>query len=57
MDDLINGSTFQFLSWSSHKSKRPAKSTFAAEILACGEDIDDGRVLREAVQILMDTTV
>lgn len=43
---LSNRSVFHTLSWSSHKSKRPVKSTGAAEILAAGEAIDEGKVLR-----------
>lgn len=35
------GSTFHLMSWSSHKSRRPCKSTPAAEILAASEAIDE----------------
>lgn len=57
LDDLTYGSTFQVLSSSSHKSKFPVHSTGAAQILAAGEAVDEGKVLRDGVQILMDTTV
>lgn len=39
--DVASGSTFYLLSWSSHKSRRPVKSTPAAEILAASEALDE----------------
>lgn len=43
------GSNFYLLSWSSHMSKRPAKSSASAEILAASEAVDDGRVIRKCL--------
>ena len=43
--DFKAGSVFHTLNWFSHKSKRPVKSIGAAEILAAGEAIDEGKVL------------
>lgn len=42
------GSIFHLLAWSSHKSRRPVKSIGAAETLACGEALDDGKLLAAA---------
>lgn len=56
---LLNGLnkdlTFYTLSWSSHKSKRPVKSTGSAEILAAGQAIQEGKVLRESLQTILGT--
>lgn len=41
--ELTEGSIFHSVSWSSRKSKRPVKSVGAAEILAAGEAIDEGK--------------
>lgn len=46
---LKKGSQFYPLSWSSHKSKRPVRSIGAAEILAVGEAIDEGKLIKSAV--------
>lgn len=45
------------LSWSSHKSKRPVKSIGAAEILAAGEAIDEGKVLAKAYEVLLGMNI
>ena len=37
----------------SHKARRPVKSTAAAEILAAGEAIDDGKMLTQTLSILL----
>lgn len=59
---LLNGpfaveSIFHTLSWSSHKSRRPVKSIGAAEILAAGEAIDEGKVLANAYKALLGINV
>ena len=51
--DLDEGSTFHVISWSSRKSRRPVKSIGAAEILAVGEGIDEGKMLRGAFSKLL----
>lgn len=38
-------SIYHVMSWSSHKVKRPVRSIGSAEILATGEEIDEGKVL------------
>ena len=43
--DISKDSIFHTLSWSSRKSKRPVKSIGAAETLAAGEAIDEGKIL------------
>lgn len=45
MDDMIQQSISDDIDWSSHRFKSPVWSTAAAEILATGEAIDDGRML------------
>lgn len=40
---------FHILSWSSQKSRRPAKSSCSAEILACGEAMDEENAISEAL--------
>lgn len=47
------GSLFYTLSWSSHKSKRPVKSVGAAEILAASEAIDEEKMLKMAMSLLL----
>ena len=37
------------ISWSSHKSKRPVCSIGSAEILAAGEAIDEGKVIKRVI--------
>lgn len=55
--DLKSGSVFHTISWSSHKSKRPVKSIGAAEILAAGAAIDEGKLVRKAFQKLLNVDV
>lgn len=50
-------SIYHTLSWSSRKSKRPVKSIGAAEILAAGQAIDEGKVLASAYHILLGVQV
>lgn len=49
-----NGAIFYTLSWSSHESKKTVKITDAAEIIAAGELSDEGRVLCDALQLIID---
>ena len=51
------GCIFHLLSWSSHRSRRPAKSTPAAEILAASEAVDEIVVLRSVLTIILGTEV
>ena len=51
--ELDEGSTSHVISWSSRKSRRPVKSIGAAEILAVGEGIDEGKMLRGAFSMLL----
>lgn len=55
--DLKSGSIFHVLSWTSHKSKRPAKSVGAAQTFAAGESIDEGKILAKAYEVLMGVQV
>lgn len=45
IDEMAIGSIWHVLSWSSRKAKRPVRSIGAAEILAAGESIDEGKNL------------
>ena len=57
LGDVKKGCVFHALSWISHKSKRPVKSVGAAEILAAGEAIDEGKLLKFAVSTLLPFTI
>lgn len=50
-------SVWHTLSWSSNKSKRPFKSIGAAEILAAGEAIGEGKILANAYRVLLDMDI
>lgn len=50
---LSEGSIFHTVSWSSRKSKKPVKSVGAAEILAAGESIDEGKVIAHTYSLLL----
>lgn len=54
---LTEGSIFHTLSWSSSKSKRPVRSVYAAEILAVGEAIDEGKNIAHAYNKLLGRKV
>ncbi len=54
---LQKDSTFYTLSWQSHRSKRPVKSTPAAEILACSEAIDEGKVLKSVFSKILRISI
>ena len=54
---LKKGSRFYPLSWSSRKSKRPVRSIGAAEILAVGEAVDEGKVIKSVTSNLLGTNV
>lgn len=54
---LDKGSHFYVLSWTSHKSKRPIRSTAAAEILAVGEGIDEGKVIKSIMQMIFNRKI
>lgn len=52
MGDLKIGYIFYTISWFSQKSKRPMKIIGAAEILATGAAIDEGKLVQKAFQKL-----
>lgn len=54
---LEKGSVYYTLNWSSHKSRRPVRSIGAAEIIAVGEAIDDGKTLKSALTALLGISV
>ena len=54
---MESGSVYHAVSWFSHKCKRPVRSIPAGEILAAGEGIDDGVVLKRAYALLLDVDV
>lgn len=45
IDDLVRGSKFHVISWSSHKAQRPVRSTGAAETLAASEGIEVVKII------------
>lgn len=51
--DMTNGSIIHTVSWSSRKSKRPVKSVGAAEILAAGEAIDEGKLIAQSYSMIL----
>ena len=55
--DVSLNSIFHTLGWSSQKSKRPTKSVGAAETLAAGSAIDEGKTLVQAYQTLLNLNV
>ena len=57
LGQLKKGSQFYPLSWSSRKSKRPVKSIGSAEVLAVGEAIDEGKILKSVVSTIIGVNV
>ena len=54
---LRKGSPFYPLSWSLHNSKTTVRSIGAAEILAVGEAVDEGKTLKSAVSAILGINV
>ena len=50
-------STWHILSWSSRKSGKPVKSIATAEIIAASEAIDEGKVIKNAIQFLLNMEI
>lgn len=50
---LEKGSTFYTISWTSHKSKHPTRSTAAAEILAVGEGIEEENTIKSMIYMAL----
>lgn len=57
LGDLAKDSPLYVLSWSSHKSRRPVESIGSAEILAVGEAIDDRKILKSTISIILNIEV
>lgn len=55
--EMKNNAIYHPISWLSHKSKRPVKSVPAAEILAAGEGIDEGKTIARTYSDLLDMDV
>lgn len=55
--EMKSNSIYHPISWISHKAKRPVKSVPAAEILAAGEGIDEGKVIAAAYSELLDMDI
>lgn len=55
--DFEKSSVFHTLSWMSHLSRRPGKSSASAEVLAAGEAVDDGRVIASALSVVLNGKV
>lgn len=54
---FAQGSLFHPIVWASHLSKRPVKSSAPAEVLAASAATDEGKVLTNANQRLLQTAV
>ena len=54
---LCKDSIFHVISWSSSLSKRPAKSSGSAEILAASIAVDEGMLLSAAFSVLLGTRI
>ena len=54
---IERGSEFHLLSWSPHRSRRPVKSTAAAEILAAGEALDEIVTLKDVLTHVWDVNL
>lgn len=57
IDDLVYSSILHVISWSSHKSRRPVKSTGAAETFAAGEGIETRKLLADAYCTLLQAAI
>ncbi len=55
--DFQEKSIFHTLHWGSRKSSRPVRSTGAAETLAAGSAIDEGKILKRAMSTLLGIQV
>ena len=55
--EVKKGSPFHVLSWSSHRSRRPAKSTPAAEILAASEAVEETVILKDVMTSVLGKPV
>lgn len=55
--EMKSNSIYHPISWISHKAKRPVKSVPAAEILAAGEGIDEGKAIASAYSELLDMDI
>lgn len=54
---LEEGSVYHTISWQSQKSRHPVRSIAAGEILAAGEAIDEGLVLKRTFALLLDMEI
>ena len=55
--ELKAGSTAHMLTWGSHKSHRPVKSAASAETFAAAQAIDEGKVLKIAMEDIWNISV
>lgn len=55
--EIKKGSVLHLLSWASHKSRRPVRSTSAAKILAAGEALDEIVLLRDVLSTILGVCV
>lgn len=57
LDDPASGWIFHVVAWSSHCAKRPVRSIGAAEILAAGESIDEGKMLAATLGAVFNSSI
>ena len=55
--DLGSGSVFHTLSWASHRSHRPVKSAGSAETIAAAQALDEGKLLKLAMQAVLQIPI
>lgn len=55
--EIKDGSMFHLISWASHKSRRPVRSTPAAEILAASDAVDKLIVLSTAIETILGINI
>ena len=51
--ELKEGSVFHLITWRSHRSARPVKSTASAETIAAGDAFEDAKLLAELYSLLL----
>lgn len=55
--DIQKESIIHVIDWSSSKSKRPAKSIGSAETIAASNAIDDGKIVRDALSMILKLSI
>lgn len=51
--DICEGGIYHAIDWKSHLSARPKKSSASTETLAAGEGVENGIILKGAIDIII----